>query len=174
MYSRAAMLLITMMLLLVPRASLAHRISVYAWQEGSEVHAEGYFADGSRCLECRVEVLEANTGELLLEGKTDSGGTFTFESPGAASIRVVVHAGPGHMGEYVLAKEDAAEAPQPPGAGEEALAEEARRKIDDLTKELRRLREEARRPGLTEIVGGIGWIVGILGLIAYLKSRKKR
>jgi hypothetical protein len=32
---------------------------------------------------------------------------------------------------------------------------------------------EFERPGLVEIVGGIGWIVGILGFIAYLKSRRK-
>jgi hypothetical protein len=32
---------------------------------------------------------------------------------------------------------------------------------------------EFDRPGLIEIVGGIGWIVGILGFVAYLKSRKK-
>jgi hypothetical protein len=33
---------------------------------------------------------------------------------------------------------------------------------------------EFNRPGLVEIVGGIGWIVGILGFIAYLKSRREK
>ncbi len=51
--------------------------------------------------------------------------------------------------------------------------EEARRKIESLSKEIERLREEAERPGLTEIIGGIGWIMGILGIAAYIKSRRK-
>jgi nickel transport protein len=80
------------------------------------------------------------------------------------------------MGEYVLAREGSApEADRPKGAGEEAFdQEEARQKIEDLTAEIRRLRLEAERPGLAEIVGGIGWIVGILGALAYLKSRRKK
>ncbi|MDO5673513.1 MAG: cobalamin biosynthesis protein CbiL [bacterium] len=33
--------------------------------------------------------------------------------------------------------------------------------------------EQAKGPGLTEIIGGIGWIIGIFALIFVLKSRKK-
>jgi len=51
--------------------------------------------------------------------------------------------------------------------------EEARRKIESLSREIERLREEAERPGLVEIIGGIGWIMGILGIAAYIKSRRK-
>ena len=51
--------------------------------------------------------------------------------------------------------------------------EEARRKIESLSREIERLREEAERPGLTEIIGGIGWIMGILGIAAYIKSRRR-
>jgi nickel transport protein len=161
-------------LLLPPEAS-AHGVSVYAWQEGGTVRAEAYFADGARCIGCGFEVRDPGTGELLLEGKTDGQGAFSFEAPGG-DVRVVVRAGPGHMGEYVLSGKDSApEAARPTGAGgEESFdEEEARRKIEDLTSEVRRLRREAERPGLAEIVGGIGWIVGILGALAYLKGRKK-
>ncbi|MEJ2323903.1 MAG: hypothetical protein P8Y77_03780 [Nitrospirota bacterium] len=160
--------------LLLPHEASAHRVSVYAWQEGSTVHAEAYFADGARCIDCEVEVRDPKTGELLIQGKTNGEGAFSFEAP-ARDVRVVVRAGPGHMGEYVLAREGSAQEAAPPaGAVEGAFdEEEARRKIEDLTAEIRRLHEEAGRPGATEIVGGIGWIVGILGALAYLKSRKK-
>jgi nickel transport protein len=33
--------------------------------------------------------------------------------------------------------------------------------------------QEERGPGLTEIIGGIGYIFGVMGLILYLKGRKK-
>jgi nickel transport protein len=32
--------------------------------------------------------------------------------------------------------------------------------------------EDDRTPGLREIVGGLGWIVGILGLIIIVRGRK--
>lgn len=168
-------LMVSLTALLLPRAASAHRVSVYAWQEGNTVHAEAYFADGSRCIDCAVEVRDPDTGELLIKGSTDGEGAFSFDSP-AGDIRVVVLAGPGHMGEYLLAgKGTQAEAARPSDAGEEAFdEEEARRKIEDLTAEIRRLSEEARKPGAAEIVGGIGWIVGILGILAYLKSRKRK
>lgn len=168
-------LMVALAALLLPFEAAAHRVSVYAWQEGGTVHAEAYFADGSRCIDCDIEVRDAETGELLVEGKTDGEGAFSFDAPGG-DVRVVVLAGPGHMGEYVLAREGSApEAAPPAGAAEEGFdEEEALRKIEDLAAEIRRLRLEAERPGLVEIVGGIGWIVGILGALAYLKSRKRK
>lgn len=33
-------------------------------------------------------------------------------------------------------------------------------------------RQEEREPGLRDIIGGIGWILGLLGLAAYLKYRR--
>lgn len=180
MNSRTAIVFMALMVmltaLLVPCAASAHRVSVYAWQEGSTIHAEAYFADGSRCIDCAVEVRNPGTGELLIQGSTDGEGAFSFDAP-AGDIRVVVLAGPGHMGEYLLAgKGTKAEATRPAGGASREVfdEEEARRKIEDLTAEIRRLSEEARKPGAAEIVGGIGWIVGILGILAYLKSRKRK
>ncbi len=68
-----------------------------------------------------------------------------------------------------------------PAVGGTAAHEEAfdarsdegtRLKIESLSKEIEKLREEAERPGLVEIIGGIGWIMGILGIAAYMKSRR--
>ncbi len=35
------------------------------------------------------------------------------------------------------------------------------------------LRKEEQKPGWVEIIGGLGWIFGIMGLAMYLRSRKK-
>jgi len=35
-----------------------------------------------------------------------------------------------------------------------------------------KLQESNRRPGITEIIGGIGYIIGIFGIIAYFKAKR--
>jgi nickel transport protein len=44
-------------------------------------------------------------------------------------------------------------------------------KLQPVLKILLELQERTGKPGLTEILGGIGYIIGILGIIAYFKGR---
>lgn len=44
-------------------------------------------------------------------------------------------------------------------------------KLQPVMKILLELQERSEKPGLTEILGGIGYIIGILGVIAYFKGR---
>lgn len=171
-------------------AAHAHGIRVFAHVEGERAHAEGYFADGSPCRGCAVRVVDANGGGVLVEGKTDGGGMFSFRLPGEQPLEIVIEAGPGHMGKFVLyaAGEEAGGAPgavpvEADDIGHTALPsrgdlhmdlEEALdRKLAPVLSELRRLRRAAERPGVTEVIGGIGYIVGLMGLAAYLRYRKR-
>lgn len=54
-------------------------------------------------------------------------------------------------------------------AVERALA----KKLQPVMRILLNLQENSEKPGLTEILGGIGYIIGILGIIAYFKGRTK-
>ena len=45
------------------------------------------------------------------------------------------------------------------------------RKLQPVMRILVSLQEKAEKPGLTEILGGIGYIIGILGIIAYFKGK---
>jgi hypothetical protein len=45
-------------------------------------------------------------------------------------------------------------------------------KLRPLMRELRGLRETAGRPGITEILGGIGYIIGLAGLAAYFRYKR--
>ena len=47
------------------------------------------------------------------------------------------------------------------------------RKLQPVIKMLVDLQEKSGRPTMTEILGGIGYIIGILGLIAYFKGRRR-
>ena len=49
------------------------------------------------------------------------------------------------------------------------ISEEFRR----IKREIAALREELSKPGLNEIFGGIGYILGFLGIIFYFQARKQ-
>ncbi len=47
------------------------------------------------------------------------------------------------------------------------------RKLQPVMRMLVKLRENSEKPGITEIVGGIGYIVGLTGVAMYLRRRFK-
>jgi nickel transport protein len=46
------------------------------------------------------------------------------------------------------------------------------RKLEPVIKLIRNTRKEG--PGVTEIIGGIGYIFGLFGLVMYFRNRKER
>ncbi|MGB4097324.1 MAG: hypothetical protein WBJ85_06430, partial [Acetomicrobium sp.] len=48
-----------------------------------------------------------------------------------------------------------------------------RSELDPLRNELLQLRKELSSPGFSEIVGGIGYIFGLVGVILWVKGEKK-
>lgn len=44
-------------------------------------------------------------------------------------------------------------------------------KLQPVMRILVKLQEKSEKPGLTEIIGGVGYIIGIMGVIAYFKGR---
>jgi len=197
------------LLLILSSTAYAHKVSIYAYAEDGMIHSEGYFADGTRSRNSRVEVFDARTGEKLLEGRTDNEGRFSFRIPRAASIRLVLHASMGHRNDYTLSEGEVKEAlgipeqetgqqeepegkprsdaPPPPtprsdttpaagapSAEMEAMVERVMdRKLQPVITMLLKLQEEAGRPGTTEILGGIGYIIGLMGMAMYFKNRRK-
>jgi len=193
------------LLLILFSTAYAHKVSIYAYAENGMIHAEGYFADGTRCRNSRVEVFDAKTGEKLLEGRTDKEGKFSFRIPKATSIRLVLHASMGHRNDYTLGEREvkAALGIQEAGPGKqeererkteikprstapltaasgapsaemEAIVDRVMdRKLQPVITILLKLQEEAGRPGMTEILGGIGYIIGLMGMAMYFKSRRK-
>ena len=47
------------------------------------------------------------------------------------------------------------------------------RELRMIKREFAALREELSKPGLNEIFGGIGYILGFLGIIFYFQARKQ-
>ncbi len=57
---------------------------------------------------------------------------------------------------------------------ERVVAKVLDRKLQPIKNILLKMQQEASRPGMTEIIGGIGYILGIMGIVLYFKSRQFR
>ena len=171
----------------------AHRVYLYAWVEGDTVYTESYFGSKKKVRGGLVQVYDP-AGNKLLEGRTNNEGMFSFGIPQKTDLRIVVEASMGHKGEYTLKAEEFADVP-----GEELLPTQTREdeepspsngssldaaqiraiieqsldsRLRPIIRELAQSRKE-KGPGLREIGAGIGYIVGLMGLVMYWRSRKK-
>ena len=195
-------MLIVLVALLCAGPVWGHRVRVFAVAQGRKVLCRGYSSGGDALKDCRITA-ELPDGTVVAEGRTDENGEFTFEATQRAELKIVLDAGAGHRAEYTLRAEDLpAELPATAGeqAGpqteplvQEGAPSDARADTSSVALDERRLKgivrsvvqeemlglrgdlraAEDRGPGVTEIVGGIGYIVGITGLVMYMRIRRK-
>lgn len=89
-------------------------------------------------------VVYDSQGNKLLEGKTNKDGLFNFKPPKKDDLKIILNASLGHKNSYIL-----------PFSSGKALVEQ-------------------KRLSSTEVIGGIGYIFGIMGIIMYFLSRKRK
>lgn len=180
--------LIVGFIVLLAAPAFGHRINIFALDEGGEVYTESTFA-GKRPVKGGVIRVFNADGALLFTGKTDDAGICTFPRPEPGALSVEVDAGMGHKSRWELeaaagAVTKAADAGAPGMGAPKALAQgnsvsagftdgdwkHLAQIVDaSVAKALIRAGEETR---LRDIVGGIGYIVGLLGMAAWVRSRK--
>jgi len=188
------LIFIFLIIMMVNISVFAHKVNIFAYVEREKIYTESYFNDGKKCVESKIEVFD-NQGNILLEGLTDQEGMFSFEAPSEdvidGDLKVVLTASLGHRAEYiVLANElrgitgiikEKSEESIPAVSPEissfdlkeiQSLIEDALdKKLEPIMREIKKSQEDSISP--TEIIGGIGYIVGIFGIIAYFLSRKR-
>jgi len=173
----------------------AHKVNIYAYAEDGMVYSESYFSDGKKCKNSIIKVFDANTGEKLLEGKTDKDGKFSFKIPKITSLKLILCASMGHQDEYILNEDEIKAAIKSEKALKskikkdnnvqssksitidsselEAVIEKViERKLQPIISTLLKIQRAEEKPGVTEILGGIGYIIGLMGLAMYYKSKK--
>jgi nickel transport protein len=175
----------------------AHKLKVFATAEGRMIHGSAYFRVGAPAKGAKVEVF-GPAGRRLAEAVTDGKGEFTVEAKVRGDHRIVVVSGDGHRAEYTLEAEElpddlpgaaggpeaAAERPGPavaapgPGQGGPPPAELERMIERAVSKQVNPLREQLARfeekRTLLDLVGGIGYIVGIVGVAFYFLGTARR
>jgi len=166
--------------------TFAHRVITYPYIEDGKIYIENYFSDGKRCKNCEIIVYDNITGEKLLEGKTNIDGKFSFAPPKRTELKIVLNAGMGHRAEAIVQKSELegilkTETGQSKIKTQIGISESELRKIirEEVSKELQPIHQflkkiamDLTKPTLDKVLAGIGYILGIMGLIIYFRNRK--
>lgn len=191
-------LLVLAVLICLPTAAMAHKVNIFAYVEGDTIVTESGYSRSKRVNEGTVKVL-APDGRELASGVTDSQGHLVLPIPeeardGSMDLKLVLYSGEGHGAEWtVRASEISGVQPEPEPApeqaesmspsGKDAISAKALQPMIEqaVDKALKRELAPVKRmlaemhdagPGMSEIFGGIGWLVGLGGLLAYARSRR--
>jgi nickel transport protein len=168
----------------------AHKVTVIGWVEGDTVFLEGYFSTGTKAENAEIQV-SGPGGEVLVEGRTDENGEFSFKVPAVVTLKVLLNAGMGHQATCEIAEEDIrAEAALAGDGTDEGDVKGAATTIDEtalraivsseISKQLNRFSRQLNTsgshgdgPSITDILGGIGYIIGLVGLGTFYNYRRK-
>lgn len=170
--------------------ALAHKVTIFAWVEGDRVFTESKFSGGRRATRAKVAVFDRE-GTQLLDGTTDERGAFSFKIPKLTDLRIVLNAGTGHRAEWTITESEIRKAGYQEETGEvapprqvsgnlglgkqeiqELMDESLDRRLTPIVKMLAEL--QTKGPSMTEVIGGIGYIVGLMGVALYFLSRRKK
>ena len=168
--------------------ALAHNVTIFAWLEGNTVFTESKFSRGKPAKGAQILVYDRE-GKEILEGKTDNKGEFSFKVPKLTDLRIVLNASMGHKAEWTIPESEimgTGSVPENKGGSESPdidtatlSKEEIKQLIDaSLDKKLRPIVRmlttlNEKGPSVTEILGGIGYIFGLMGIALYFKTRGK-
>jgi nickel transport protein len=199
---KALLLILAMTLVAVQEAS-AHRVSVFAWVEGDTVYTQSKFGGGKKAQEAPILVYDLQ-GNLLLKGQTDDQGEFHFKAPAKVDMKIVLQAGTGHRAEWLVratefgddvsqagvstASSSTATAPEAKASDPQAspstvsglsadqLRQVVETAIDKKLQPVIHMLVEANTAGPTfkDIIGGIGYIFGLVGVAMYFRYRKEK
>jgi len=189
--------------LTIASPAAAHKASVFAAVQGKVIAGEAYFRDGTPLRSAEVTVFDP-AGTKLGETKTDAQGKFSFEPRRRCDHRLVVDGGEGHAAQYTVRAEelpsslpDGGAAPGPssqspplapanapaaaPPAGaapRPATQDDLHGELEAIEKQLVELRRDlAARDDSTrwrDVLGGIGYILGLMGVAFYFLGVRRK
>lgn len=187
------------LLFVVVSPALGHRLNVFAWLEGANIIVKCNFGSNRPALNADVKVFEDVNHRLIIQGTTNRQGEFIFPLPIPleSGLLIEADAGHGHKGEWkmgiseldsktaapagapaksqpVLPDMSVSASPASTGTGisREELKDILTQSLAPLSRQIADLHSGS--PGISEIIGGIGWIMGLAGLTFYFIARKKK
>ncbi len=174
--SKMALLLLGVAL--VTPVAVAHDVHLFATYDGEVVHGRAYFAGDVPAAGLTVNVLTAE-GMPLGTTETNAEGRFTYVPEQGGALRFVVETVDGHRASITLnlAKDEGQEEIEidvrSPASGdiEEMIERAVAHEVAPVLEEMNRLENRVR---FQDVIGGIGYIVGVMGLIAFWKSRSRK
>jgi nickel transport protein len=182
----------------------AHKLSVVAVAEGTTIRGRAYLHGSAAVRGATVSVFDPQ-GQKLGQTTTDEQGKFTLEARTRCDHRIIVDSGDGHRAECEVraaalpaslpargelgspAADQPPEGPATPAVGPGAPApaedQQLKAKVELLAQQVEQLQtrvaEFGQQARLQDIVGGLGYILGLMGLAFYFlgvrrKERRER
>ena len=176
--------------------AFAHKLKVFATAIGADITGYGYFAPGGRAQDSEVTVTA--DGKVVATLRTNEEGEFSYTATTRVDHIFSLDAGDGHEAAYRIAADElpatlsgsASSTPATPPAGSQqrpqvlpvgpspAAAAEVRALVEmGIAQQLRPLREQIdalqQKLWLHDVLGGIGYIVGLAGFAFWLSASRK-
>jgi nickel transport protein len=193
------LVLIGILVCLTPLPALAHKVSIFAWVEGDQIHTQSKFSGGKWVQGGTVTVFDGSANQLLT-GQTDEKGEFSFKPPKIDDLTIVLNAGMGHANSWKITADElratgaeparkktspqkvpethcaSASQPQTDGLTEQAIEAIVARQLDAKLKPLTHMLANSQQDGPTigDIFGGLGYLLGLVGLGAYVRYRREK
>ncbi|MGD8908438.1 MAG: hypothetical protein PVI92_03755 [Chromatiales bacterium] len=176
--------------LLISLPLSAHKLKVFAAAEGGKIVGRAYFVGGAGASGAVIHII-ADDGRELARLEPDREGNFDYRIERPMTYRVVADSLDGHQASWTLRAEEfsasaldvgampAHEGPLPeldstavPNLSQITRVEQAvARQIRPLREALQAHEERVR---MRDILGGIGYIVGLAGLALWWSSRRRK
>ncbi|MBN2477227.1 MAG: hypothetical protein JXB62_21645 [Pirellulales bacterium] len=151
---------------LLPGLARAHGMRFFAHAHDDAIHGEASFLDGTPAKHAKVIAYDS-AGEKIGEATTDEGGEFTLKTQFCCDHRLVIDAGGGHGTEFTVpASQLSANLPK-----RGSPLDSVRNEIVELRRQLNQYEQTTR---LRDVLGGIGYILGIAGVAFYFLSRRRK
>ncbi|MDG2939896.1 carboxypeptidase regulatory-like domain-containing protein [Bisgaard Taxon 10/6] len=154
-------IILTALLLSFAASVGAHGLSIFAQYDGTEISGKAYYSDQTPAAETYVEAVRTGETEPAVYGKTDKQGAFRLPIRENADFSVNIEGMEGHK---ATAKVNRIESAVNSGA----VSNEA---VLALREDINRLKDKLY---FHDILGGIGYIFGLAGMVAWLRSRQSK
>jgi nickel transport protein len=177
----AGSMIVVVVLLLGPASAAAHGLRLFASADGAHIVGSVDYADGSPGAGAAIRI-EDNAGRVLARLSADANGDFVWTAQAPVQHRIVAEGADGHRAVWVIG----ADALRPGFADAEAGLDSAAPEVDPallaaveraVARQVAPLRAElqaaAGRARLHDIIGGIGWIIGVAGWAAWWRARRR-
>lgn len=184
--------LLSLLLLAVSSGTWAHKVIFDVYPSGSVIEGELGFSNGDMAPEQLISVQD-ESGLEIAQIYTDSDGFFVFTPAKKVAMTFVADLGSGHVAQASVAPEDmtgayVASAALVTGvpvveqqiqvakvvsAVPASVAEELRKLSSEMKNMRREIKAYKEKQNLQTVLGGIGYIIGLVGLAYYFAARRK-
>lgn len=172
-------------ILWAPASAAAHSLRLFAEGDGTVIRGSVYFHGGNPAVDVLVTAFGPEDRKLG-EARTDAQGAFTLPVRYRCDYRLLASTADGHGAEYPVAAEGLSASLPPLGAETDSPVGEAASPADEpppadddlaaIRSQLSALREQLaayeHRTRLRDVVGGIGYILGLAGIGFYVAARR--